>query len=110
MPESLVINHKNGIKTDNSFENLEAVPQRENCLHAARMGLMSKKKTILTDEQRKEIIDLYPRGEYPISQLAKMYGVERRTISNLLHKAGLPIFPPSYWNSKNSDKPESFEE
>ena len=49
-------------------------------------GPYLKKKTILTDEQRKEIIDLYPRGEYPIIQIAKMYGVERRTISNLLHK------------------------
>ena len=106
LPDFLVINHKNGIKTDNSLENLEAVPPRENCLHAVSMGLYSKKKTILTEEQRNEIIVIYSCGEYPIGQLAEMFSVNRRTVSKLLHKAGVPIFPPSYWNSKSNRKSE----
>lgn len=31
------VNHKNGVRTDSHFENLEWVTQKENCIHAARI-------------------------------------------------------------------------
>lgn len=41
------INHRNGIKTDNSIKNLEWVTYSENSLHAAKTGLMPPIKSML---------------------------------------------------------------
>ena len=37
-PEGMVVNHKNGVKTDNRLENLEYITSRENTIHAFKMG------------------------------------------------------------------------
>jgi hypothetical protein len=39
-----IINHKNGIKHDNSLDNLEWCNNKENCEHAYKMGLAKKGK------------------------------------------------------------------
>ena len=43
IPDHLVINHKNGVKTDNRIANLELVTQQDNILQAYRTGLKSNK-------------------------------------------------------------------
>lgn len=43
-PDGFQINHIDGIKTNNSVENLEYVTPSENCIHALKSGLVPNRK------------------------------------------------------------------
>lgn len=80
-PDGMHINHKNGIKTDNRFENLEYVTPSRNQCHAIELGLAQPPKGSgkLSAEQVLKI----RRSKLGRRKLAKKYGVDRTTIRDI---------------------------
>ena len=83
------INHKNGVKADNFYKNLEWVTQSENQLHAYKSGLQKIQKgsergrcAKLNEKQVKEIKNRINSGEL-LKILANEFNVNPVTISNI---------------------------
>ena len=83
----VVTNHKNALKTDNSLRNLEYVSQRENCQHAARLGLLrpyfkpgeQNLNAKLTEEQVRQI-RLLRAQKVKAVDVAALFGVVPQSV------------------------------
>lgn len=89
IPDGLVMNHKNGIKSDNRPDNLEVVTYSQNQKHAHRVGLIDQSGernpgSILSNVQVEEIRVAYATGKYRQVQIARLYGVSYQTISKIV--------------------------
>ena len=92
------VNHIDGVKANNSLDNLEWVTGKENMRHAFDNGLEKGKRgenhnmAKLKTEDVVAIRKLYASGitqtgkRYTQRQLAKMYGVRQATIWGILHR------------------------
>ena len=91
-PEGLQVNHIDGVKTNNSPDNLEYVTLSENLLHAYRLGLIKPKvgssngNAKLTEQDVKEIREHAKNNGryYGRKMLAEKYGVSECTIKEVV--------------------------
>ena len=115
----LVINHINGIKTDNRLVNLEVVTIAENNKHAWNIGLQTSEKVSkgvkrlfenrigigakLTKEQIYQIFDMYYNSKMNMREIGDYFKTPHQTISEIIRgktyqlwtKELLEKYPPS---------------
>lgn len=91
-PNGIEVNHKNGIKTDNSISNLEYCTRSENINHGYRTGLIKPRAgslngmAKLNEEQVREIRKHASENGryYGRKMLAEKYGVSECTIKEVV--------------------------
>lgn len=91
----LMVNHKNGIKTDNRPSNIELTTNQDNIRHAVKLGLMKPARVIgerhgkskLTKEKVIEIRKLL-KDKVKQRDIAKLYGISQNCHANK-HKKDL---------------------
>lgn len=102
-----VINHINGVKTDNRLENLEAITCRANTLHAFRVLGRSRPGEKLQTEDIETIRKRRATGE-TLKCIAKSYSVTEACISSVcsgktwIHARG-PITPKQRYRQYRND-------
>lgn len=90
--KNMVVNHKNGIKTDNFVENLELVTQAENLSHAVKTGLRNEDRGVESPLSKFSISDIefiiknYKSRdkEFGAKALATKYSVHECTITRIV--------------------------
>jgi len=80
------VNHKNGVKTDNTIGNLEWCTRSENLKHAADvLDLNTGVKHFRSKFTEKDVIDIYnAKGSY--KYIGNLYGVSSGTVNSIKNK------------------------
>jgi len=86
----MTVNHKDGNKTNNYFENLEWIEARENCRHAVHIGLYDIKgekhpNSKLTTSDVLHMRKLYFEDKKTQKEIGKLFGVCRRHAGDVIN-------------------------
>lgn len=94
------INHKNGVKDDNYYENLEWVTNLENTHHAQRIGLKPIAKPVerrprkIPPKKAKEIVDIITGEKYISVTLATLLNTNRKEVCRMINGERGPNISP----------------
>lgn len=85
---NLPVNHKDGNKNNNKLKNLEFVTPSKNMKHAFKIGLHNLRGERNTQSKLKghqviKIRKMYNTGNYYQKDIAKIFNVDRKTISDI---------------------------
>lgn len=87
-----IVNHKNGIKTDNKSCNLEWTTVSGNTAHSFRTGLQEVRRgeesnlAILSESEVIKIREKYEEGNYTKKQIAVLFNVSRTCIHHIVNR------------------------
>lgn len=81
------VNHKDGVKANNSKDNLEWASASENEKHAHRTGLKSGRGSQNSNAKltANDVLEIRASSETP-TEIARRYGVSRSTIVNIIRR------------------------
>lgn len=91
-PEHFQINHKDGVKTNNSILNLEYITPKMNTKHAFATGLSKPLKgeengnSKLTYENVREILNLHKTGNISCGKISKIFHVSVTLICKIVNR------------------------